>query len=84
MSTETPHKDFVEPNEIVIREFNNLRGRLCTALESIGLPSRQERAIKMLVKQITYQQESLIKEIVETLDERGAKFSYREGRFDRQ
>lgn len=39
----------------VMREdYNRLRGRLFGAIEAIGLPIRQENAIKGLIRHLTY------------------------------
>lgn len=55
--------------EIVIREFNSLRGRLCTVIESAALPKRQERALVNMVKNLSYQNQAVVTELVEKLDD---------------
>ncbi|MCU1500596.1 MAG: hypothetical protein JWM47_4549 [Acidimicrobiales bacterium] len=35
-------------------DMNRLRGRLFGAIEAIGLPEKQETAIKGLIRQLTY------------------------------
>lgn len=45
-------------------EMNRLRGRLLGALESFGLPERQETAAKQLVKSLTYDAEARVKELL--------------------
>lgn len=70
-------EEWLPPKEILHREMNSLRGRTLSAIEAIGLPSGQERAIKYLIKNITFQQQFLLEEIVNTMDEgRGFKFKY--------
>lgn len=64
-----------EAKEIVISEFNSLRGRLCTVIESASLPRRQEVALKTLLKQISYQNQSVITQLIELLDN-DDKFQY--------
>lgn len=54
--------------EIVIREFNSLRGRLCTVIESAALPKRQERALVNMVKNLSYQNQAVVTELTEKLD----------------
>lgn len=54
--------------EIVVRELNSLRGRLCTVIESAGLPPKQERAIITLLKNISFQNQNVIETLVDELD----------------
>lgn len=54
--------------EIVAREFNSLRGRLCTVIESAGLPYKQERAIVTLIKNLSFQNQAVTTKVVEELD----------------
>lgn len=35
-------------------DMNRLRGRLFGAIEAVGLPERQENAVKGLIRQLTY------------------------------
>jgi hypothetical protein len=52
-------------------------GRLLSTIEAVGLPRGQEEAIKHLTKNITFQQQFLLEEIVNTMDDnRGFKFKY--------
>lgn len=70
-------EEWLPPQEIVRREMNTLRGRLLSTIEAIGLPKGQEEAIKHLTKNITFQQQFLLEEIVNTMDDdRGFKFKY--------
>lgn len=55
--------------EIAIREFNSLRGRLCTVIESAGLPKKQERALVLLIKNLSYQNQAVIAELIDHLDD---------------
>lgn len=50
--------------ELVAVELNRLRGRLCGLIESWGLPHRQERAAKQLVKSLSYDSEERILEAI--------------------
>jgi len=59
---------FLPAKEIAIREFNSLRGRLCTVIESAGLPNEQERALVLLIKNLSYQNQAVIAELIERLD----------------
>lgn len=67
---------WLEPQEIVHREFNSLRGRLLSVIEAIGLPEMQERALKQLVKQASFQQQKTVAELVESLNEHDMQFRY--------
>jgi hypothetical protein len=61
--------------EIVAREFNSLRGRLCTVIESAGLPYKQERAIVTLIKNLSFQNQAVTTKVVEQLDENDKLFT---------
>lgn len=77
-------EEWIAPKEIVHREFNSLRGRLCSVIESMGLPPKQEKAIVTMVKQSSYQQQYTIVELIDCLDERDTKFKYTGNRLERQ
>lgn len=63
--------------EIAIQEFNSLRGRLCTVVESACLPKKQEKALITLIKQLSYQNQAVIAEIIEILDkDNQSQFQY--------
>ena len=63
--------------EIAIQEFNSLRGRLCTVVESANLPKKQEKALVTLIKQLSYQNQAVIAEVIEILDkENASQFQY--------
>lgn len=62
--------------EVAIREFNGLRGRLCTVIESAGLPKTQERAIVTLIKSTSYQSQAVVAELLDKLDSDDLMFSY--------
>lgn len=62
-------KDELLPaREVAIREFNSLRGRLCTVIESAGLPKKQERALVLLIKNLSYQNQAVIAELIAKLE----------------
>lgn len=54
--------------EVVRREMNSLRGRLCTVIESAGMPHKQERAIIMLIKNLSFQNQNVLERVVNELD----------------
>jgi hypothetical protein len=54
--------------KVIKGEFDAFRGRLLGAIESAGLPERQEVALKQAVKGHTYQMQGLLEEIANTLD----------------
>lgn len=69
--------ELLSGREIAIREMNSLRGRLCTVIESAHLPEKQERALVSLIKNLSYQNQSVIAELLEKIDENGERrFSY--------
>lgn len=68
--------EVITAKEIAIREFNSLRGRLCTVIESACLPKKQEKALITLIKQLSYQNQAVISELIEHLDDEGHKFNY--------
>lgn len=68
--------ELLSAREIAIREFNSLRGRLCTVIESARLEKPQERALVQLVKNLSYQNQAVIAELMEKLDGEDRKFSY--------
>lgn len=76
-------EDWLPPKEIAIREFNSLRGRLCTVIESLGLPSKQERAIILMIKQSSYQQQFTVAELLDKLDN-GKRFKYAGNRLEQE
>ncbi len=43
---------------VVREDMNRLRGRLFGAVEALGLPDKQENAIKGLIRQLTYDAQS--------------------------
>lgn len=54
--------------EIAVRELNSLRGRLCAVIESAGLPHKQERAIITLIKNLSFQNQAVIEQLLTELD----------------
>jgi len=67
------------PQEIVRQEMNALRGRLLTAIESAGLPSGQERALKTLIRNQTFQSQYIFEEIVNSTAPEQIRFRYGPG-----
>ena len=74
--------EFVNAREIAISEFNSLRGRLCTVIESAGLPKGQERAIVTLIKNLSYQNQAVISELIQKLDDKNMAFRYNENKLE--
>lgn len=48
----------------IASEFNTLRGRVLGLIESWGLPERQENGCKATFKQLTYDAEQKVKDLV--------------------
>lgn len=79
------NEDSLPAREVAIREFNSLRGRLCTVVEAADLPKKQERALVTLIKNLSYQNQAVIAELIARLeDEAGHSvlFSYNETKLD--
>jgi hypothetical protein len=51
--------------EIAIRELNSLRGRLFNAIESAGLPPKQERALILMIKNLSFQNQYVIERLID-------------------
>ena len=60
--------EILPAREVAVREFNSLRGRLCSAIESAGLPPKQERNLILLIKSISYQNQAVVDELISKLD----------------
>lgn len=43
-----------EARAVLTQELNRMRGRLCTAIESFGLPHTQERSCVSIIKLLSY------------------------------
>ena len=56
-----------EFEEAVREEMNRHRGKTLGAIEAIGLPERQEKALKQLIKSMSYDSEARLIEIGEDL-----------------
>lgn len=80
-------EEFIPAREIAIREFNSLRGRLCTVIESANLPNKQERALVLLIKNLSYQNQAVIAELIEKMEavlpESGVSFRYTEDKLEK-
>lgn len=53
-----------EAEEVLKAEMNRLRGRLCGLIESWGLPEKREEACKGILKQITYDSQERLKDLI--------------------
>jgi hypothetical protein len=62
-------EELLPAREVAIREFNSLRGRLCTVIESAGLPKKQERSLVLLIKNLSYQNQAVVSELIDRLDD---------------
>lgn len=79
------NEDKLAASEVAVREFNSLRGRLCTVVECAGLDKTQERALVTLIKNLSYQNQAVIKELIDRLeDEAGHSilFKYNEQKLE--
>ena len=57
--------EWVPASEFVIREMNSLRGKMCSVIEGMHLPEKQERAAIALIKQLFYQTQDTISQLVD-------------------
>ena len=73
-------EELLPAKEIMIREFNSLRGRLCTVVESAGLPNKQERALITLIKNLSFQNQAVAIELISKLDTEGQLFRYNQNK----
>lgn len=55
-----------EPGTETHREFNRFRGKLAGFIEACGLPERQERAIISTMKQLSYEAEASVVDLIES------------------
>jgi hypothetical protein len=74
--------EWVPASELAKREFNNMRGKICSAVESLGLPHAQERAVVTTIKQFTYDSQETIAQLLDEDSER--KYRYNEHRIESQ
>jgi hypothetical protein len=74
------NNDFVSAEELAKREFNTLRGKICSFIESMGMPHSQERAAVTLIKQYTYESQDVISQLVDSCED--IKFRYNETRVE--
>lgn len=72
--------ELLPAREIAIREFNSLRGRLCTVVESAGLPQKQERALITLIKNLSFQNQAVVIELINKLDTEEQLFRYNQNK----
>jgi hypothetical protein len=49
-------------------DMNRLRGRLFGAIEATGIPSRQQNALKGLIRQLTYASQADLEATLRTRD----------------
>jgi hypothetical protein len=57
--------DWVSASEFTIREMNSLRGKICSVIEGMDLPEKQERAAIALIKQLSYQTQDTLSQLFE-------------------
>jgi len=57
--------EWVPASEFVIREMNSLRGKMCSVVEGMHLPEKQERAAIALIKQLSYQTQDTLAQLIE-------------------
>lgn len=51
--------------EVIEKEFDRLRGRLCGFIEACGLNERQERGAIQMLKSLTYDSQKVITDLLE-------------------
>jgi hypothetical protein len=78
-------EELLPAREVAIREFNSLRGRLCTMIEAMGLPKSRERAAVLLIKNLSYQNQAVVAELIEKLEDANGhqlRFKYNDSKLD--
>ena len=76
-----PNNEWVAASELTVREFNTLRGKICSAVESLGLPHQQERAVIAQIKQYSYDSQELISQLMSAATN-DKKFKYNDKRVE--
>lgn len=76
-----PNNEWVAASELTVREFNALRGKICSAVESLGLPHQQERAVIAQIKQYSYDSQELISQLMSAATN-DKKFRYNDHRVE--
>lgn len=59
------HNEWVTASELFKREMNQLRGQLCSAIEAMNLPEKQERGTITLMKQLSYNTQAVGAQLLE-------------------
>lgn len=77
-----PNNDYVTAAELAKREFNALRGKICSVIESMGMPHSQERAAVTLIKQYTYDSQDTLAQLIQVCGNN--KFKYSENKVEKQ
>lgn len=73
------NNDWIPASELVARELNSLRGKICSAIEAMSLPEKQERGIIANIKQFTYSSQDVLQQIFLLLvEEKEKQFKYSE------
>jgi hypothetical protein len=71
-----PRNEWVSAPEISIRSMNTMRGKMCSAIESLNLPETQETAVIALIKQFSYDTQEIISQLLNHIDEGEKQFKY--------
>ena len=72
-----PHNNWVSASEISIRSMNTMRGKMCSLIEGMNLPNKeQEEAVITLLKQFSYDTQEVIAQLLEQVDNGDKKFKY--------
>ena len=72
-----PRNDWVQADELAKRTMNTMRGKMCSLIEGMDLPShQQEEAVITLLKQFSYEAQDVLAQLIEELDEGSHSFRY--------
>ena len=71
-----PRNEWVSASEISIRSMNTMRGKMCSAIESLNLPETQETAVIALIKQFSYDTQEVVSQLLNYVDEGDKQFKY--------
>lgn len=54
-----------QKEDLLVAEFNTLRGRILGLIESWGLPERQEQGAKATFKSLTYDAQARLSDLIQ-------------------
>lgn len=71
-----PNNKWVAPEEISIRTMNTMRGKMCSLIEGMNLPSKQEEGAITLLKQFSYEAQEVVAQLLREVNIDNVSFKY--------